>query len=187
MLVGLIAILLTFAFWMSRPQWVMEMRLWKAVGDASMMLLYATMGLGPLARFVPRVGKLLSLRRELGIWFGVFAILHTLLIFNGWMRWDVGRFMGFEFIPELERTVRFDSGFGMANIVGLLAVLFALPLMATSADWAIRAMGGNAWKFVHYTAYTIFYLVVLHTAYFLYIHFTLSFHRPTVPEPNWFQ
>jgi hypothetical protein len=49
LLVGLIAILLTFAFWMSRPQWVAEMRFWKAVGDASMMLLYATMGLGPRA------------------------------------------------------------------------------------------------------------------------------------------
>ena len=29
-------------------------------------------------------------------------------------------------------------------------------------------------------------MVALHTAYFLYIHYTTSFHR-TVPEPNWFQ
>ena len=44
----------------------------------------------------------------------------------------------------------------------------------------------SAWKFLHYGTYIIFYAVALHTAYFLYIHYTVSFHR-TVPEPNWFQ
>ena len=58
--------------------------------------------------------------------------------------------------------------------------------MATSADWATRALGAGSWKFIRYGAYTIFYMVVLHTAYFMYIHYTTSFHR-TVPEPNWFQ
>ena len=36
-------------------------------------------------------------------------------------------------------------------------------------------------------AYTIFYLVVMHTAYFMYIHFTESFHRASPPNANWFQ
>ncbi len=67
-----------------------------------------------------------------------------------------------------------------------MAVLIALPLMATSTDWAVRVLGASAWKFLHYGAYTIFYAVALHTAYFLYIHYTVSFHR-TVPDPNWFQ
>lgn len=95
--------------------------------------------------------------------------------------------MDYEFIPQAGQSVRLESGFGMANLLGLLAVLIALPLMATSADWAIRALGGQAWKFLHYSTYTIFYLVVLHTAYFLYIHFTMSFHRPPPPDPNWAQ
>ena len=74
----------------------------------------------------------------------------------------------------------------MANVLGLLAVLIALPMMATSTDWAIRALGASAWKFIHFGAYTIFYAVALHTAYFLYIHYTMSFHR-IVPDPNWFK
>jgi methionine sulfoxide reductase heme-binding subunit len=142
--------------------------------------------LGPLTKFVPRMRVFLSYRRELGIWFGVFAIAHTIIILDGWVQWEFLQFMGYQYIPAIDQTVRMESGFGMANILGVLAVLLAIPLMMTSADWATRALGASAWKFLHYTAYTIFFAVALHTAYFLYIHYTMSFHR-TVPEPNWFQ
>ena len=185
--VGIIGGVLVYLFWLSRPQWDPEMRFWRAVGDASLIYLYLTLALGPAARFLPRLGKWLTYRRELGIWFGIFAIAHTLLILDGWARWEVGRFMGYQFVPQLDRMVRLESGFGMANLLGLLAVLLALPLMATSADWAIRSLGGAAWKFLHYGAYTVFYLVVLHTAYFLYIHYTESFHRAPPSDPNWLQ
>ncbi|MFQ6029696.1 MAG: ferric reductase-like transmembrane domain-containing protein, partial [Dehalococcoidia bacterium] len=151
------------------------------------MLLYITLALGPMARFFPRFWLLLPYRRELGIWFGISAIVHTVIILDGWARWDVLQFMGYQFVPQLGRMVRLESGFGMANLLGLLAVLLALPLMATSADWAMRALGGASWKFLHYGAYTIFYLVVMHTAYFLYIHYTASFHRAPPEDPNWFQ
>ena len=184
--VALMGALLIYLFWLSRPQWTPEMRFWRAVGDGSLILLYLTLALGPAARFLPRAGILLPYRRELGIWFGVFAIVHTIIILDGWVLWDVSLFMGYQYIQAIDQVVRMESGFGMANILGLLAVLIALPLMATSADWATRALGASSWKFLHYAAYSIFYMVVLHTAYFLYIHYTTSFHR-TVPEPNWFQ
>lgn len=185
--VGFIGAILTLAFWLSRPEWVAEMRFWRAVGDASLILLYVTLILGPVSRFLPSIGMLLPYRRELGIWFGIFAIVHTIIIFDGWAQWDVLQFMGYQFVPELGRMVRLESGFGMANLLGLLAVLLTLPLMATSADWATRRLGGASWKFLHYLAYTIFYLVVLHTAYFLYIHYTASFHRQPPDGANWFQ
>lgn len=60
-------------------------------------------------------------------------------------------------------------------------------IVETSTDWAMRSLGGGAWKFLHYSSYIIFYMVVLHTAYFLYIHFTMSFHRPPPPDANWAQ
>jgi sulfoxide reductase heme-binding subunit YedZ len=125
-------------------------------------------------------------RRELGVWFGIFAITHTIIILDGWVLWDFYQFMGYQYIPAIDQTVRMESGFGMANVLGLLAVLIALPMMATSTDWAIRALGASAWKFIHFGAYTIFYAVALHTAYFLYIYYTMSFHR-IVPDPNWFK
>ena len=186
-IIGTTGAALVYVFWLSRPDWTAEMRFWKAVGDASLIFLYVALMLGPAARFASQAGKLLSYRRELGIWFGIFAILHTVLILNSWVRWDIERFMGYEFVPALNRMVRLESGFGVANLLGLLALVLALPLMATSADWAVRALGGSAWKFLHYGVYTIFYLVVMHTAYFMYIHFTASFHRTPPPNANWFQ
>ncbi len=186
LIVGLIGAALIYLFWLSRPQWSADMRFWRAVGDGSLILLYVTLMLGPVAGFIPRARIFLSYRREFGIWFGIFAITHTIIILDGWVQWDFFQFMGYQFIPAIDRTVRMESGFGMANILGLLAVLIALPLMATSTDWAVRTLGASAWKFLHYGVYTIFYAVALHTAYFLYIHYTMSFHR-TVPDPNWFQ
>ena len=186
LIVGLIGAALIYLFWLTRPQWSSDMRFWRAVGDGSLILLYAALALGPVAVFSARARILLPYRRELGIWFGIFAIAHTIIILDGWVLWDFYLFMGYQYIPAIDQTVRMESGFGMANILGLMAVLIALPLMATSTDWATRALGASAWKFLHYGAYTIFYAVALHTAYFLYIHYTMSFHR-TVPDPNWFQ
>ena len=36
------------------------------------------------------------------------------------------RFLSYEFIPEAGRDVRLESGFGLANIIGVLALLWAL-------------------------------------------------------------
>ena len=157
-LVGSCGALLTYLFWLSRPEWVSEMRFWRAVGDASLMLLYVALTIGPAARFIPAFRIVLPYRRELGIWFGLFAIVHTIIILDGWVKWDVSLFMGYQFVPEVGRTIRLESGFGMANLLGLFAVVLALPLMATSADWATRALGAGSWKFLHYAAYSIFYM-----------------------------
>jgi methionine sulfoxide reductase heme-binding subunit len=182
--VGAIAAALSYGFWLTRPEWDPEMRFWRAVGDGSLILLYSALAVGPLARMRPWAGRLIAFRRELGIWFGILALAHTLLILNGWARWEAMRFLGYEFIPNLGYLVRLEPSFGLANLVGLVAVLITLVLMATSSDWAVRVLGGNSWKFLQYGAYIVFYLVVLHTAYFLFIHFTQHFHRPAPPTPT---
>ena len=178
---------LTYGFWWSRPQWDPEMRLWRAVGDASLMLLFLALAVGPLTKLWSRLAKWQPFRRELGVWFGILALAHSLLIWNGWARWDVWRFLGYEFIPQVGRLARLEPGFGLANLIGLLAMVMALLLMATSTDWAVRRLGGSAWKFLQMGAYTVFYLSALHTAYFLFMHYTASFHRSVPADPNWFR
>ena len=108
------------------------------------------------------------------------------LIFNGWTEWTLSRFFGYEFVPQLGRTARMEPGFGLANILGLAALLVALFLAATSSDQAMRALRSPNWKFLHRGTYFVFYVGSIHALYFLFIHFTLSFHK-RVPEPDWFR
>lgn len=173
-------------FWGSRPTWDPEMRLWKAVGDASLVLLLVTMAIGPLARLWRTAGRALAWRRELGVWFALVAVVHVVLILDGWARWSVLRFFGFEFVPQLGRLARMEPGFGLSNVVGAVALVWALALAATSSDWALRRLGPSAWKWLHNGSYIVFWTVVLHVGYFLFLHYTPSFHKQP-PPPDWFR
>ena len=144
------------------------------------------MVIGPLARLWTPARRLLPWRRQLGIWFALAASLHALLIFNGWARWSVSRFLGYAFIPQLGREARWEPGFGLANILGLAALLVGLVLAATSSDWAMRVLGQSGWKFLQAGAYFVFYVGSIHALYFLFIHYTVSFNKQ-IPPPDWFR
>lgn len=174
-------------FWAARSNWVSEMRLWKAVGDAAFVLLIAALAVGPIARLVPSARGLLRWRRQLGIWFALTATLHAVLILDGWARWSLRRFLGYEFIPQLGREARLEPGFGLANLIGSVALLLALVLAATSSDWALRRLGRPSWAWLHRLAHTVLVLSLLHGSYFLFIHFTESFHKAPPPDLDWFR
>lgn len=182
-----LAVAVSLPFWVGRLEWDPEMRLWRAIGDGSFVLLFLTLFLGPAARHWRPMVRLLPWRRELGIWFGILGLVHTLLVLDGWVRWDWMRFFGYEFVAQFGRYVRLEPGFGLSNLVGIVAAAIALPLMITSSNWAVRRLGASSWKWVHYGAYTVFYLVALHTLYFLFMHYTASFHRQVPGGPNWFR
>lgn len=183
---GLLAAGTVGLFWGSRPEWDGEMRLWKAVGDTAFVLLLVTLALGPLSRIVRPVIRVLVWRRQFGIWFAVMAGLHGVLVVHGWARWSLRRFLGYEVVPQLGREARLEPGFGLANLIGLTALVFALVLAATSSDLALRRLGASAWKWLHHSALFIFYLSLLHAGYFLFLHYTVSFHKQ-VPPPDWFR
>lgn len=185
-LVVAVAASLLLAFWGSRPEWSPEMRLWRAVGDAAVVLLLVSLAIGPLARLSGPAGRLMAWRRQIGIWAAVLASAHSLLIVDGWAQWSVRRFLGYELVPQLGREARMEPGFGLANLVGLVALAWLLILLATSSDRALRFLGPAGWKWVHHGSYVTFYLVLLHSIYFLFIHYTVSFHRAPAPE-NWFR
>ncbi len=174
-------------FWETRSNWVDEMRLWKAVGDAAYVLLIAALALGPLTVLVPSTRPWLRWRRQIGIWFALTATLHSVLILNGWARWSLRRFLGYEFIPQLGREARLEPGFGLANLIGSVALVLALLLAATSSDRALRRLGRPAWSWLHRLAQTILILSLLHGSYFLFVHFTESFHKAPLPNLDWFR
>lgn len=184
---GVLAAIAVFLFWLSRLEWDPEMRLWRAFGDAGFIFFFFALVIGPLAKLLLPARRLIPWRREVGIWCAVLALTHAVLVFNGWAKWDVMRFLGYEFIEQLARYARMEPGFGLANIIGLIALVWALVLGATSSRMAIKFFGFSSWKWLHHGAYVIFYLALAHGVYFLFIHYTMSFHRQVPPDPNWFQ
>lgn len=181
----LIAAAGTAVFLVSRFEWSPMHRWNRATGDMSLVLVAMAMMLGPLSRLWRRAAIVLPYRRELGIYGVILAFVHALIILLGWVNLDLMRLFGFEFHPGLERYVMVNHGFALANVLGLLALVYGIVLGVTSNDASLRRMGNSVWKYVQRGTYVLWWLIVSHTAYFLFIHF-LDFHRQT-PEPNWAQ
>ena len=169
----------------SRAEWSEMHRYNRALGDLSLVLVALAMAIGPLARLSSArlFRKLLPYRRELGIYAVLAAIAHTVIILIGWVELDLARLFGFEFHPQLQRYVMLNHGFALANVVGIAALLYGFVLAGTSNDFSQSVLGTSVWKYIQQGAYVLWWLAVLHTAYFLFFHF-LDFHRQT-PEPNW--
>jgi methionine sulfoxide reductase heme-binding subunit len=178
---------LVWVFWQTRSNWVAEMRLWKALGDAAYVLLLVALSLGPLSKLIPSTRGWLRWRRQVGIWFALTATVHSFLILNGWALWSLRRFLGYEFIPQLGREARLEPGFGLANIIGSVALVLAMVLAATSSDLALRRLGRPAWSWLHRLAQTVLVLALLHGGYFLFMHYTVSFHKAPLPNLDWFR
>ena len=183
-LVIIIAMLGTYAFLETRAEWS-PMHKWnRAIGDMSVVLVAISMAIGPLSRLIPAFRGAIAFRRELGIYGVILAFVHTIIILDGWVEWDLIKLFGFQLHPS-GQYVMVLHGFGLANSIGIIALLYGLVLALTSSNWSQRALGASAWKFLQQGAYVLWMLIVIHTAYFMYLNF-LDFHR-RVPEPNWAQ
>lgn len=157
-----VTVAIVFVFWSVHDQAVRSgdgSGLWnKVFADASVVLLCLVLMLGPLARFVPRLRRLVPWGRELGIAMFVTAALHVALIVphlgeSGWIENMFGSFSG-------------EGAVEAANSVGWLAFVVVLVLVATSNDLSHRVLG-RGWKFVQRQAYTLFVLTVMHSVVWL--------------------
>ena len=157
LLTGLIAVLLAYIFWLSRPELSFDVRVWRALGNTAFSFLFVTLAIGPWAKLWKPALRLVPWRRETGIWFAVLAFSHFIRVSN---------YAQFE--PDIE----------LPRLLGLIALFWALALAATSSDRAVNFLGPSSWKWLHTMAYVIFYLVAGHAAYFLFWRY---------PEVNRFQ
>tara|TARA_B100000745_G_scaffold246781_1_gene168822 strand:- start:1041 stop:1754 length:714 start_codon:yes stop_codon:yes gene_type:complete len=169
--------LLVYLVWSLNSTWSPDMRLWKAFGGASFFLLWFAVFIGPAAKLLPALNVVLSYRREAGVWFFLIALVHGYLILDGWVRWGVWEFFGYQYIAEVDTYLRVESGFGLANLLGLVALVFAFALAATSFDKAVNWLGIQSWKWLHVFAYVVFYLGAMHVVYYAFIHYTPSLTR----------
>jgi len=181
----LVAVMGTYGFEESRASWA-EMHRWnRAFGDMSVLMVAATMAIGPLGRLWKVCQSAYLWRRELGIYSVILMIIHTVIILMGWVEWDFYRLFGYEYVPQMFSYVMALQGFGLANAIGIIALVYGIVLALASNDWSQKWLGGSAWKFLQQGSYVLWMLVVVHTAYFLYLHFQ-DYHR-RIPDPNWAQ
>ncbi len=129
---------------------------------AGLFFLVAALMEGPWRVLTNRETPLSSyLRRDLGIWAGVFGLLH---VYVGFLVYFDTQFVPYFFhISEGGDIagVRLDL-FGLANYVGLMATLIVIALLTVSNDWSIRKLKAVKWKKIQRWSYAAGVLTVAH-------------------------
>lgn len=105
-----------------------------------------------------------DLRRDMGIWAGLTALLHVVFGLQAHLRGEMWRYF-FHALPNRSNPLplRLDL-FGFANITGLIAAVILLGLLTVSNDASLRRLGGTRWKALQRWSYGAFVLVALHGA-----------------------
>lgn len=128
-----------------------------ATAYPALFLTAAAVILGPWNVLCGRANPVsFDLRRDVGIWAGGMAILHTAVGLNVHLR---GR-MWLYFVDEHYR-VRHDL-FGFGNDTGIFAALLFLLLLAISNDLSLRRLGTHTWKSLQRWTYAAVTLTALH-------------------------
>ncbi len=138
-------------------------RLSMATAYSSLLFLGVTLLLGPWNTFCRRPNPVsFDLRRDIGIWAGVLAILHTAVGLTVHLR---GRMWMYFF--KQRHPLKFQTGlFGSANDVGLISALLFLMLLAISNDLALRTLGLERWKSLQRWTYIAVGLAIAHGVLF---------------------
>jgi methionine sulfoxide reductase heme-binding subunit len=124
---------------------------------AALFLTAAAVSIGPWNVLCGRTNSVsFDLRRDLGIWAGMMALLHTGIGLNVHLR---GR--PWLYFVDQRYRVRHDL-FGIGNDTGLLAALLFLLLLALSNDLSLRRLGTRRWKSLQRWTYMAVALTLIH-------------------------
>ena len=154
-----IAVLVVFLVYLATPPPDVRHRLSMGTAYAGLGFLAYCFLLGPLNILRRRRNPIsFDLRRDIGIWAGILALVHTTVGLTVHLR---GR-MWMYFVQQLHPLVLQKTGFGFANFTGLAAGAVFLMLLAISNDWSLRALGSKRWKSSQRWAYAAFGLTFVH-------------------------
>ncbi|MDE3148519.1 MAG: ferric reductase-like transmembrane domain-containing protein [Acidobacteriota bacterium] len=151
------------ALYFTRPYKDAVMKASFATAYPALALLAATLLVGPWNVLRRRQNPVSSdLRRDVGIWAGMVGVLHSAigqcvhLRGRPWLYYVYGPWEHHHRFP-----LRHDL-FGLANYTGAAAVLALIALLATSNDYALRALGTPRWKQLQRWNYAVFALTAVH-------------------------
>ena len=156
---ALVAAAITYLAYEATPPPDVRHRLSMGTAYAALIYLAVSLWLGPwnVLRLRPNPISF-DLRRDVGIWTGMLAILHSAIGLTVHLR---GRTWMY-FFKRLHPVQLQTTQFGFANFTGLGAALLFLMLMAISNDLSLRAMKTKLWKSLQRWAYVAFVLTGAH-------------------------
>ncbi len=158
-LLGLSATALVLLGYFASPPPDFRHRLSMGAAYAGILFLVACLWLGPWNVLRQRPNPVSSdLRRDLGIWAGILAILHTAVGLTVHLR---GR-MWMYFFKQFHPLAIQNNKFGAANFLGLASAILFLVLLVISNDISLRALGLQRWKSIQRWTYAAAILAVAH-------------------------
>ena len=133
-----------------------------ATAYPALALLALTLLIGPWNILLKRRNPISGdLRRDVGIWAGILGVLHTIIGQNVHLRGRPWLYYLYEKKSHHSFPIRHDL-FGFANYTGAFSTLLLIALLATSNDYALRALGTAQWKQLQRWNYAVFVLAALH-------------------------
>jgi methionine sulfoxide reductase heme-binding subunit len=156
---ALVAAAITCLVYAATPPPDIRHRLSMGTAYAALIFLALSLCLGPwnVLRLRPNPISF-NLRRDVGIWTGILAILHTAIGLTVHLH---GR-MWMYFFKRLHPVQLRTTQFGFANYAGLGAALLFIMLLAISNDLSLRAMKTSRWKSLQRWTYAAFLLAGAH-------------------------
>lgn len=146
LLLFIIACVLVYAFYQLEPEKPLVQAI--SIGTAYISMLYfaVALSIGPLNLIRSKRNPVSSLlRRDLGIWAALLAIVHTIA---GLQVHLGGRFVQYFIYPPGQSHAipfRFDA-FGLTNNLGLICTVIMIGLLCLSNNRSLRMMGASSWK-----------------------------------------
>lgn len=139
--------------------WDLRQRLSLASAYVALIFLAFSLWLGPYRLWRKRSNPVsFDLRRDIGIWVALLAIVHTVIGLTVHLR---GR-MWMYFLASLHPVRMQMSSFGLANYLGGVATLVFVLLLAISNDLSLRKLGTKRWKSIQRWSYVAAGLTIVH-------------------------
>ena len=130
-----------------------------ATGYIALVLLALTLLVGPFNLLRGRRTPLSSyLARDVGIAAATLSVAHVIF---GFLTQHSDGILSYS-VEADDRTRILTTSFGLANWLGLAAVVIVAALAAISSDWVLRSLKAKRWKRIQRLNYLLFPLVIAH-------------------------
>jgi len=122
----------------------------------------AALSIGPIYLLLSRIHPVsIYLRRDLGIWSAVLAIIHTVAGLQ--VHLEGKMWLYFLYPPDKPHIipVRYDP-FGLTNHLGLVCTLIMISLLMLSNNRSLKKLGATRWKKWQRSSYFLAFAIPLH-------------------------